>query len=65
MFPAIPIRTCLGRAGWMLLTLSLLVSLVGASLDRLPSSGIELAPPSNVRSWGVLAITSTAMLWTG
>jgi hypothetical protein len=52
----IPIRTSLRRAGWVLVTFSLLASYLAGSTDRLTSPGIALAPPSNGRSWVAVLI---------
>jgi hypothetical protein len=65
MFPVMPIRTSLWRAGGVLLAVGLITSLVGASIDRLTSPGFQLAPPSDGQSWLVLAIVCTSMLWSG
>lgn len=56
MFRVIPIRMSMWRAGWVMMTLSLIASLVGATTDRLNSPGIALAPPSNDRSWIELVV---------
>jgi hypothetical protein len=65
MFHVTPIRTSLRRAGWGLLTFSLLASSLAWSTDRLTAPGIALAPPSNGRFWVTSLVEYTFILVCG
>jgi len=65
MFHVISIRTSLRRAGWVLLTFSLLASYLAGSTDHLTSPGIALAPPSNGRSLPAVLVLYTSILVCG
>lgn len=65
MFHVTPIRTSLRRAGWVLLTFSLLASYLAGATDHLTAPGIALAPPSNGRSLVALLIEYTLIFVCG